>query len=154
MGRDGNIMRFQYPAELWHAGPDEVVVSFRDIQGCHTSGEDEAEALEEAQDAIEEAIAGRINRGEDIPMPSGPLPGERLVSVPADMAAKAAFVLAFRSSGMTRVSLAKRLGTDEKSVRRMLDPRHGTAPSRIHKALRVLGSELVVEVRELAGVEA
>lgn len=147
-------MRFQYPAELWQAGPNEVVVSFRDIPECHTSGGDEAEALEEAQDALEEAIAGRINRGEDIPTPSMRLPDERLVSVPTDMAAKAAFVLAFRSSGLTRVSLAKRLGTDEKSVRRMLDPRHGTAPSRIHKALRVLGSELVLEVRELAGVES
>ena len=147
-------MRFQYPAELWHSRPNEVVVSFRDIPGCHTSGEDETEALQEAQDALEEAIAGRINRGEDIPFPSPPSPSEHLVSVPTDMAAKAAFVLAFRSSGMTRVSLAKRLGTDEKSVRRMLDPRHGTAPSRIHKALRVLGSELVVEVRELAGTEA
>ena len=147
-------MRFQYPAELCHAGPNEVVVSFRDIPGCHTSGEDEAEAMEEAQDALEEAIAGRINREEDIPAPSPLMPGERLVAVPTDMAAKAAFVLAFRSSGLTRVSLAKRLGTDEKSVRRMLDPHHGTASSRIHKALRVLGSELVVEVRELAGVDA
>ena len=108
--------------------------------------------MEEAQDALEEAIAGRINREEDIPSPSPLMPGERLVSVPTDMAAKAAFVLG--SSGLTRVSLAKRLGTDEKSVRRMLDPHHGTASSRIHKALRVLGSELVVEVRELAGVDA
>ena len=147
-------MRFQYPAELWQAGTNEVVVSFRDIPGCHTSGEDEAEALDEAQDALEEAIAGRINRGEDIPAPSVPQPGERLVAVPTDMAAKAAFVIAFRNSGLTRVSLAKRLGADEKSVRRMLDPRHRTAPDRIHKALRVLGSELVLEVRELAGVEA
>ena len=120
------MMRFQYPVELWHAGSNEVVVSFRDVPGCHTSGEDEVEALEEAQDALDEAIAGRINREEDIPSPSTPLPGERLVSVPTDMAAKAAFVTAFRSSGMTRVSFAKRLGTDEKSVRRMLDPRHST----------------------------
>jgi antitoxin HicB len=65
------------------------------------------------------------------------------------MAAKAALVLAFRGSGLTRVSLAERLGTNEKSVRRMLDPRHGTTPSRINKALRALGSELVVEVHEL-----
>ena len=122
-------MRFQYPAELWNAGPNEVVVSFRDIPGCHTSGKDEAEALEEAQDALEEAIAGRINRGEDILVPSLPLSDEHIVSVPTDMAVKAAFVLAFRSSGMTRVSLAKRLGTDEKSVRRKLDPRHGAVSS-------------------------
>lgn len=80
------MMRFQYPAELWQAGTNEVVVSFRDIPGCHTSGEDKAEALEEAQDALEEAIAGRINRGEDIPAPSTPLPGEHLVAMPTDMA--------------------------------------------------------------------
>ena len=143
------MIRFAYPAELWHAGPDEVVVSFRDVPQCHTSGSDETEALAEAQDALEEAIAGRISRGDPIPTPSEPLSGERMVALPTDMAAKAAFALAFKESGLTRVALAERLGTDEKSVRRMLDPRHGTAPSRINRALRVLGSELVVEVREL-----
>ena len=146
------VIRFAYPAELWHSGTDEVVVSFRDIEWCHTSGVNEAEALEEAQDALEEAIAALIADNEPIPSPSEPLPGERLVAVPADMAAKAAFALAFRDSGLTRVSLAERLGTDEKSVRRMLDPRHGTTPGRINKALRALGSELVVEVHGLATV--
>ena len=144
-------MRFLYPAELWHAGPGEVVVSFRDIQGCHTSGADEADALEEAQDALEEAIAGRINRGDPIPQPNASLPGEYLVAVPTGMAAKAALVLAFRS-GLTHSSLAERLGVDEGTVRRMLDPRDDTAPDHIHKALRILGSELVVEVRELVSV--
>ena len=127
-------MRFLYPAELWHAGPGEVVVSFRDIQGCHTSGVDEADALEEAQDALAEAIAGHINRGDPIPTPSATLPGEYLVAVPTDIAAKAALVLAFRDSGLTHASLAERLGTDEKTVRRMLDPRHDTASGHIHKA--------------------
>ena len=143
------MIRFAYPAELWHAGSDEVVVSFRDVPQCHTSGSDEAEALAEAQDALEEAIAGRISRGDPIPTPSEPLSDERMVVLPTDMAAKAAFAIAFKESGLTRVALAERLGTDEKSVRRMLDPRHGTAPSRINRALRALGSELVVEVREL-----
>ena len=143
------MIRFAYPAELRHAGPDEVVVSFRDVPQCHTSGSDEAEALAEAQDALEEAIAGRISRGDPIPTPSEPLSDERMVVLPTDMAAKAAFAIAFKESGLTRVALAERLGTDEKSVRRMLDPRHGTAPSRINRALRALGSELVVEVREL-----
>ena len=38
-------MRFIYPARLRRAGPDEVVVSFRDLPECLTSGRDEAEAL-------------------------------------------------------------------------------------------------------------
>ena len=41
---------------------------------------------------------------------------------------------------------ARRLGVDDKVVRRMLDPRHATAANRIHKTLRLLGRELVVEI--------
>ena len=83
-------MRFIYPAQLEQYSDDEVVVSFRDVPWCHTSGEDVAEALTEAADALEEAIAGCINHGEPIPTPSTPLPGEHPVALPIDMAAKAA----------------------------------------------------------------
>ena len=142
-------MRFLYFAELQRGGPDEVVVSFRDLPECLTSGADEDEALFEAQDALEEAVAGRINRGDTIPVPSERRPGEYSVAVPTNMAAKAAFAIAFRRSGLTHGAVAQRLGKDETTVRRMLDPRHDTAASRLNEALRVLGSELVVEVREL-----
>ena len=60
-------MKFAYPAQLRRTGPDEVVVSFRDLPECLTSGTDEAKALFEAQDALEEAVAGRIDDGEPIP---------------------------------------------------------------------------------------
>ncbi len=143
-------MRFVYPARLDRTGPHEIVVSFRDLPECLTSGADASAAVVEAQDALEEAMAGRINRNEVIPRPSTPQTGEHPIAVPTDMAAKAALVLVFRQSGLTRVALAQRLGTDEKAVRRMLDPRHGTAASRLNQALHCLGSELVVEMRALS----
>ena len=124
----------------------EVVVSFPDLPECLTSEDDEADALVEASDALEEAIAGRIDDGDPIPAPSEPRVGEYLIAVPADMAAKAAFTLAVRQSGLSQVAVAQKLGTDEQTVGRMLDPRYGTSASRINKALRVLGSELIVEV--------
>ena len=65
----------------------------------------------------------------------------------AATAAKAALALALRESRLSRVTLAQRLGVDEKAVRRMLDPRHRTAVHRIEAALRMLGQELVVETR-------
>ena len=68
--------------------------------------------------------------------------GEQLIAVSPDMATKA-----FRASGLSRLALARRLGVNEKVVRRMLDPRHHTAANRIHKALRALGQELIVESR-------
>ena len=142
-------MRFIYPAQLERYGEGEFLVSFRDVPWCHTSGDDEAEALAEAEDALEEAIAGCINHGEPIPTPSPPLQGERLVALPIDMAAKAALVIAFRASGLTRVALAKRLGVHDRVVRRMLDPRHGTSVSRINDALRALGAEAVLELIEV-----
>ncbi len=141
-------MRFIYPAQLCQYSEDEVVVSFRDVPHCHTSGEDVSEALLEAEDALEEAIAGHINRGDSIPTPSAPLPGEFLVPLPVDTAAKAALVIAFRASDFTRVELARRLGVNDRVVRRMLDPHHGTSVNRINDALRVLGKQVVIEMQE------
>ena len=140
-------MRFTYPAHLQCTGANEIVVSFRDLPECLTSGADETEALAEAADALEEAIAGRMNRTDLIPAPSPRQPGEFLVSVPAETAAKAALWVALRESGTSRVALAARLGIDERAVRRMLDPRHRSSANRIHKALRALGRDLVVETR-------
>ena len=71
-----------YPALFEHTAEDEVVVSFRDLPECLTSGFDEAEARAEAQDALEEAIVGRIIDGEEIPLPSLLRAGERYVFVP------------------------------------------------------------------------
>ena len=140
-------MRFTYPARLQRTGADEIVVSFRDLPECLTSGTDEKEALAEAADALEEAIAGRMNRTDFIPVPSPRRADEYSVAVPAETAAKAALWVALRESGTSRVALAASLGVDERAVRRMLDPRHRSSANRIHKALRALGRDLVVETR-------
>ena len=140
-------MRFTYPARLQRYSADEVVVSFRDLPECLTSGADESEALAEAADALEEAVAGRLNRVDELPAPSARRAGEHLVAVPPITAAKAALWLALRESGLTRVALAQQLSVDEKTIRRMLDPRHRSAIDRIDEALRALGKELVVETR-------
>ncbi len=139
-------MQFVYPANLSRTTPSEVVVSFRDIPECLTSGADTCDALSAAADALAEALAGRIDDGDPIPTPSPSRPGERGVPVPPGMAAKAALSIAFRESGLTRVAFATSLGVDEKTVRRMLDPRHGTSPDRIDRALRSLGRCITIHV--------
>ena len=140
-------MQFVYAAALTAAGPREIVVSFRDLPECLTSGEDAETALTAAADALAEALAGRIDDGDPIPEPTSAEPGEREVAVPPGIAAKAALALAFRDSGLTRVAFAASLGVDEKVVRRLLDPRHGTSPDRIGKALRALGRRIAIDVR-------
>lgn len=132
-------MHFVYAAKFARTAPDEIVVSFRDIPECLTSGVDDRDAFAEATDALEEAIAGRIDDGESIPVPTAPRGDEREIAVPPAMAAKAALALALRRSGMTCTALARSLGVQEKAVRRMLNPRHDTAVGQIKDALGVLG---------------
>lgn len=49
-------MQFRYPARLQPYSSGQLIVSFRDLPECRTSGADEAEA----RGALEEAVAGRI----------------------------------------------------------------------------------------------
>ena len=70
-----------YPAQLERTAPDEIVVSFRELPECLTSGVNEPDALAEAQDALAEAIAGRLADGDPLPPPGAPQAGERLIAV-------------------------------------------------------------------------
>ena len=47
-------------------------------------------------------------------------------------------------AGITKVQLAKRLGIDEKEVRRLLDPHYGSKLPRIAQAISTLGRRLVI----------
>ncbi|MEK7409377.1 MAG: type II toxin-antitoxin system HicB family antitoxin [Acidobacteriota bacterium] len=145
------MLTFLYPAKL-EPGDNAavVVVTFRDVPEAITQGKGEKDALWQAADCLEEAIAGRIADGREIPKPSRAARRERLIPVPAPMAAKAALYLAMREAGIANVELARKLGCDEKEVRRMLDPRHPTKLPRIKEALDALGKRLVVSVQEAA----
>jgi antitoxin HicB len=137
---------FVYPAKFRRQGRG-VLVRFLDLPEALTEGRDEHDALVQAADCLEEAIAGRIRRGDAIPVPSRPSTACRMVPVPAPMAAKAALYLALREAGITQSELAARLGCDEKEVRRLLDPRHPSKLPRLEQALALLGKRLVLQVR-------
>jgi antitoxin HicB len=140
-----------YPAALT---PDReaggFTVTFPDLPEAITQGENRLDALEQAADCLEEAIAGRIRRGGQIPLASGAKAGRLMVPVPPLMAAKAALYLAMREAKMSNVKLAKRLGCDEKDVRRLLDPRHRSRIAALQAALTALGKRIVVGVQNAA----
>jgi antitoxin HicB len=134
--------------------PDEsdggFVVVFPDLPEAITRGEDTGDALARATDALEEAVAGRIRRGVDIPVPSRPRCRRRLVPVPAQRPAKAALYLTLREAGLSKMQLGARLGCDEKEVRRFLDPRHPSKLPRLQAALAALGERLALRLESEA----
>lgn len=140
------MRRFQYPAILTPEQTGGFTVRFVDLPEAITSGIDRRDALVQAAECLEEAIAGRITDGLEIPEPSPPRRNHVLITVPAPMAAKTALYLAMRDANMRQTELARRLACDEKEVRRMLDPRHPTKLPRIQQAIEALGKRLVVSL--------
>src|SRR2546426_11571355 len=98
---------FCYPARLASdRRKGGFVVTFRDLPEAITQGEDRLDALSQAGDCLEEAMAGRIRRGDDIPQPSRPAQGENLVPGPAVTGAKGALYLAMKQAHMSKLELA------------------------------------------------
>ncbi len=141
---------FVYPAILRPEKRGGFTVQFPDLPEAITSGKNRADALVQAADCLEEAIAGRIADGLEVPAPTLARRKHVQVPLPAPMAAKAALYLAIQEAGFTNSELGRKLGVDEKEIRRMLDPRHATKLSRIQTALDFLGKRLVVSLDNAA----
>jgi antitoxin HicB len=72
----------QYPVNLVREG-SKTLVSFSDFPNVHTYGDDEAEALTRAGDALETYLMSMIEDREPIPEPQRPKRGQRSVTISA-----------------------------------------------------------------------
>lgn len=136
--------RFEYPVLLKAAKEGGFIVTCRDLPPLITQGEDKADALAQAADAMDEVFAAYMLEGLVFPTPSKARRGEHLVAPPAETVAKAALHTAMHEAGITKVQLARQLSVDEKEVRRLLDPHYGSKLPRIAQAIRLLGKRLVI----------
>jgi antitoxin HicB len=126
-----------------------ILVEVPDVPGACTFGEDRAEALLRAPDAIETVLMGYIELRRDIPKPR---PGGRgpFVTLPALTEAKLALYTAMRAAKVGKAELARRLNCHLPQVDRLLDLRHASRLDQLEAAFRVLGKRLSVEVLEAA----
>ncbi|MBI3375847.1 MAG: type II toxin-antitoxin system HicB family antitoxin [Betaproteobacteria bacterium] len=141
------MLRFNYPVKLTPDREDGgYVVSCRDIPEAITQGNTIEQALADAEGALQAAIEGRIEDRMEVPAPSVPKRGERLVATPVTTALKAAVYLSMREQKISKSELARRMHIHEKEVRRMLDPRHPTKVPTLERALAALGRRAEVTV--------
>jgi antitoxin HicB len=139
---------FVYKAVFEPGDERGVVVTFPDVPEAITQGDDEQDALTMAEEALGLALLSYVAQSRALPKPA--TRGRNLVSVavPPDIAAKLALIEAFQQSGMSKTELGRRLGKDEKEIRRILDPRHPTKLNTLSSALRILGRQLVMAVKK------
>jgi antitoxin HicB len=140
--------RCGFPARLERDDENRLVVHFPDLPEALTDGADEAEALAEAADCLSEALAGRINRGEDIPPPSRLRHGRQWVAPEPTIALKAALYSALRTRRMTVADLARRLDIDARKAARLIDPRAASRLNDLEVALSALGYAIAIELHE------
>ena len=120
------------------------VVTFSDWPEAITQGDTIEGCLAEAQDCLDEALAGRIELSEDIPTPCRK--SRYMVSPSLQIAVKASLYLAMKEQNVRVIDLARQLEIDEKAVRRMIDPRHGTKLAAMQSALETLGKHPTLQI--------
>ena len=81
---------FEYPARVEQDEAGFYLVTFPDFPEAATDARSLRAAITEAEDCLEEAVAGRIKRGEEIPAPSPATGGMARVALSALYAMKAA----------------------------------------------------------------
>ncbi len=121
---------------------DGWVITCRDLPEAISQSEVNENRIDIAEGCLQAALESRIRDNEPLPAASTPRRGEVIVSPPAATAAKAALYDAMRDAGISKSELARKLGVDEKEVRRMLDAGHATKLPRIAEAVEALGRHL------------
>ena len=142
----------KYPALFDPAEEGGFVITFPDWDWGVTQGEDEADALDMAQDALVTMIAHSIRHGKPVPPPSSQPKGKkyRMIELPAMMALKTELYIAFKASGIRKAELARRLGIPKTTIDRLFDFNRHTRLDQLEAAFRVLGKRLNVEIQEAA----
>jgi len=143
-------MTFVYRARFEPGAKRGIVVSFPDVPEAITEGIDKADARLQAEEALGLALLTYPARG--LRLPKAVARGRELVpiAVEPEVAAKLALLEAFRAAKISKSELGRRIGKDEKEVRRLLDPKHPTKLRSLTEALRHLGRRLVLGVEDAA----
>jgi antitoxin HicB len=143
-------MNLNYPVKLEPAEEGGFVVSFPDVPEAHTQGEDKAEALLRAVDALETALSFYTDEGTDLPHASKPKRGQYTVRPRAQASLALAIYQAMREEGVRKSELARRLGWHMPQVDRVLDMNHASRLDQAEAALAALGRDLSVQVEARA----
>ena len=136
-----------YPIKLTHDDDGSILATCKDFPELTTFGEDREDALRHAVDAIEEAIAARIARREDIPQASK---GRNRAFLPTQTEIKVLLYMAMREQGVRKSELARRLRWHTPQVDRLLNIRHASRMDQLESAFEALGARLSIEVKRAA----
>src|ERR1700678_1476379 len=134
----------RFPAKFTRAKEGGFVVTFPDIPEAITQGENIDDAMHHAADALESALDFYFEEGRRVPIPSRPKRGQRMVELPASVAAKVLLLNEMIRQKVRPAELARRLRVTPQEVTRLIDLRHATKIDGIAGALKALGKTMEI----------
>ncbi|MDR1424221.1 MAG: type II toxin-antitoxin system HicB family antitoxin [Azoarcus sp.] len=132
----------KFPVVLTPEASGGFVVTFPDIPEAITQGKTEDEAMQMAVDALSTALEFYFEDKRAVPKPSCPKRGQKVVTLPASLAAKVLLLNEMVTQHVRPAELARRLNTTPQEVNRLTNLRHTTRIDSIDMALRALGKGL------------
>jgi|ERR1700722_16930360 antitoxin HicB len=134
----------RYPVNLESEEEGGFVVTFPDIPEAITQGEDVEDALMHGADALETALDFYFEGGRPVPSPSKPKRGQRVIELPASIAAKVLLLNEMIAQKVRPAQLARRLQVKPQEVTRLIDLNHTTKIDGIAAALKALGKTMEI----------
>lgn len=141
------IIELNYGAQIKPDG-DGYLVTFRDIDNAFTYGETFDKAIFNAQEVLDLMILDRLEKDEEIPMPSKIKNGEMLISPSADVVAPALLHIMRVLDHRTMADIARTMGVAYQSYQRIESGKNLTMKS-LKKAAWALGSIVEIRLRKI-----
>ena len=136
----------EYRATLKSDTNGTIMVSFPDLPGAHSFGDDRADALAHGKDALETVLEFYIKNRRPIPAPSN---GKgRRVEVSALLAAKILLHNAMLEQKVNQSELGRRMNIHRQQVERLINVRHGSTIDQLESAFSALGKRLGIHVAD------
>lgn len=136
------MQRYGYIVEQDDDG--SYLIRFPDVPEALTSADSKDVIEAEALSALVTALAGYALEGRAFPRPRKTDKG---IIIPALLVAKLELIATMAAAKMSNIELARRLGVDEKAVRRLTDFDHRSHIGQVEVALAALGRRLEVSIK-------
>ena len=133
-----------YPAICVLEGPNEWTLIVPDVPEAIFGADTEEELWRDAPDVLALALLSYPRSGQPFPTASTTTANSRPLGVPAVQSAKLFIHQAIAARGMTAADLARLIGTDHKSVRRILSLAHNTRMEQLEHVLAALNVRVVL----------
>ena len=137
----------RYPVVLEPDDNATVMVTFPDFPEAQTFGEDEADAIVRASDALATIVDGYIRARRPLPAPS-PISAHAAELSPL-MSTKVELYNAMQALGVSKSVLGRRLNWHAPQVDRLLNLTHSSQVDQLDAAAKALGGTLTMRIEGL-----